>query len=151
MNSIKDQLNSDLKAAMLSGDKVLATTLRGLKGAILNAEIAQGARDIGLSDQEIIVLFSKEAKKRQESANLYIQGNNQIKADAELLEKRVIEQYLPQQISDDELQTIVDEIIESLGGVSKETMGKAIGAVRARVGATADGGRIAAAVKGKVA
>lgn len=150
MNSLKDQLNSDLKTAMLSGDKVLATTLRGLKGAILNVEIAKGLRDTGLGDPEIIDLFSKEAKKRQESADLYIRGGNQEKADAELLEKRVIEQYLPSQLSDAELQSIVDEVAQTLGGISKETMGRAIGAVKSRVGATVDGGRIAAAVKERI-
>lgn len=150
MNKIKDQLNSDLKVAMLSGDKTLATTLRGLKGAILNVEIAKGIRDIGLSDPEIIELFSKEAKKRQESADLYVQGANQEKADAELLEKRVIEQYLPQQLTDEQLQAVVDEVAGELGSISKETMGRAIGAVKARVGASADGGRVAAAVKERI-
>ena len=145
-----DQLNADLKTAMLGGDKVLATTLRGLKSVILNVEIAKGSRNDGLTDTEIIDLFGKEAKKRQESADMYIQGGSQEKADAELLEKRVIEQYLPQQISDEELNTIVEEIISEMGGIVQAQMGQAIGQVKARVGATADGGRIATAVKGKI-
>lgn len=149
--SLKEQLDADLKAALLGGDKVLATTLRGLKGAILNVEIAKGSRETGgLGDDEIIELFGKEAKKRQESADLYIQGGNQEKADAELLEKRVIEQYLPQQMSDEDLAMIVDEVANGLGGITKEKMGQAIGQVKARVGATADGGRIAAIVKEKI-
>lgn len=149
--SIKEQLDADLKTAMLGGDKTLTTTLRGLKSAILNIEIAKGTRQTGgLSDAEIIDLFGKEAKKRQESSDLYVQGGNQVKADAELLEKRVIEQYLPSQISDEELQEVVDSIIAELGGISQSQMGQAIGLVRAQVGATADGGRIAAAVKEKI-
>src|ERR1700741_22412 len=149
--SMKEQLDSDLKAALLGGDKTLATTLRGLKASILNIEIAKGLRESGgLGDAEIIDLFTKEAKKRQESADLYVQGGNQEKADAELLEKRVIEQYLPAQMTDDELQVVVDEVTETLGGIRKETMGQAIGIVKSRVGASADGGRIAAAVKGKI-
>ena len=148
---MKEQLDSDLKAALLGGDKTLATTLRGLKASILNIEIAKGLRESGgLGDAEIIDLFTKEAKKRQESADLYVQGGNQEKADAELLEKRVIEQYLPAQMTDDELQVVVDEVTETLGGIRKETMGQAIGIVKSRVGASADGGRIAAAVKGKI-
>jgi uncharacterized protein YqeY len=148
---MKNQLDADLKAALLGGDKVLATTLRGLKGAILNIEIAKGVRDTGLSDPEIIELFGKEAKKRQESADLYVQGGNQEKADAELLEKRVIEQYLPAQISDVELSKIVDQVIEELGGIPQQQMGQAIGKVKALVGASADGGRIATAVKARLA
>lgn len=148
--SIKNQLDSDLKAAMLSGDKVLATTLRGLKGAILNVEIAKGIRDTGLGDTEIIELFGKEAKKRQESADLYVRGGNQEKADAELTEKEVIQKYLPQQLSDAELADVVSEVVDAAGGATKETMGQIIGQVKARVGAQADGGRIAAAVKERI-
>ena len=149
--SIKEQIDADLKTAMLGGDKIMATTLRGLKSAVLNVEIAKGSRETGgLSDQEIIELFSKEAKKRQESADLYVQGGNQERADAELLEKRVIEQYLPTQLSDEELQAVVDKVASVMGGITQAQMGQAIGQVRAQVGAAADGGRIAAAVKGKI-
>jgi hypothetical protein len=148
--SIKDKLNAELKTAMLGGDKTLATTLRGLKSVILNTEIAKGSRDQGLSDAEIIDLFSKEAKKRQESADFYIQGDNQEKADAELLEKRIIEQYLPKQISNEELQKVVDEVVAELGGITQSQMGLAISKVRSLVGSTADGGRIAAVVKDKI-
>jgi uncharacterized protein YqeY len=148
--SLKDQLTADLKTAMLGGDKVLATTLRGLKSVILNAEIAKGSREQGLTDVEIIELFGKEAKKRQESAEMYIKGGSQEKADAELLEKRVIEGYLPQQMTDEELQAVVDRVTAELGGITQQLMGQAIGKVRAEVGAKADGGRIAAAVKGKI-
>jgi uncharacterized protein YqeY len=149
--SIKEQLDADLKTALLGGDKTMAMTLRGLKSAILNVEIAKGNRETGgLNNQEIIELFSKEAKKRQESADLYVQGGNQEKADAELLEKRVIETFLPKQLSDDELQAVVDQVVEQMGSITQAQMGQAIGQVRAQVGAAADGGRIAAAVKGKI-
>lgn len=146
--SIKEQLDADLKAALLGGDKVLATTLRGLKGSILNIEIAKGNRETGgLSDAEIIELFGKEAKKRQESADFYVQGNSQDRADAELAEKQVIEKYLPAQISDEELSQIVDTVASEFGELSNAQMGQIIGKVKAQVGASADGGRIAAAVK----
>lgn len=151
MSSIKQQLDSDLKTAMLAGDKTLTTTLRGLKSAILYAEVAKGSRDSGgISDDEIVELFSKEAKKRQESADLYDQGGNTSMAVAERAEKQVIEKYLPAQLSDQELATVVKEVIEQLGPITKETMGKTIGAVKAKVGALADGSRIAAAVKAEI-
>lgn len=149
--SIKEQLDADLKAALLGGDKVLATTLRGLKGAILNIEIAKGNRATGgLNDAEIIELFSKEAKKRQESADLYVQGNSQERADAELAEKQVIEQYLPAQISDEELSQVVNTIASEFSELTNAQMGQIIGKVKAQVGAGADGGRIAAAVKTRI-
>src|SRR5207302_1072349 len=79
---VKQQIDQDLKAAMLSGDKTLATTLRGLKSSILNAEIAGGKRETGLSDDETVQVLSKEAKKRQESADLYVQGGNSERQEA---------------------------------------------------------------------
>src|SRR6185436_15726373 len=101
--SLKQQIDADIKQAMLGGDKVLTTTLRGLKSAILYVEVAKNKREEGLTDDEITEVLSKEAKKRQESADLYVQGGNQVKADEELVEKIVIEKYLPAQISEDEL------------------------------------------------
>lgn len=144
---LKSRIDQDLKQALLAGDKVLATTLRGLKSVILNVEIAKGIREVGLPDDEIITLFSKEAKKRQESADLYVQGGNTEKAEAELAEKKVIEAYLPQQISEDELASIIDVIIAEQGASGQQAMGQVIGAVKQKVGATADGSRIAQLVK----
>ncbi len=145
---LKAKLDQDLKAALLAGDKVLATTLRGLKSVILYAEVAAGSRESGgLSDEEIISLFAKEAKKRQESADLYVQGGDQTRADAELAEKKVIEGYLPQQLSDDDLKAMVDAVVSSLGASGPQAMGQVIGAVKQKAGASADGARIAAMVK----
>ena len=78
---MKQRLQDDVKAAMLAGDSLRLETLRGLKSVILYAEVAAGKREEGLTDDEILALFSKEAKKRQESAELYIQGGAQEKAD----------------------------------------------------------------------
>jgi uncharacterized protein YqeY len=144
---LKSRIDQDLKQALLAGDKVLATTLRGLKSAILYVEVAKGIRDEGLPDDEIITLLSKEAKKRQESADLYKQGGNHEKAEAELTEKKVIEAYLPQQLSDAELAGIIDAIITEQGAIGMQAMGQVIGAVKQKVGATADGSRIARQVK----
>lgn len=135
---------------MLAGNKTLTTTLRGLKASILSTEIANGIRESGLPDPEIIELFGKEAKKRQESAELFNQGGNEEKAAAELTEKKVIEGYLPAQLSDEELARIVSITIEELGGVTQNQMGQVIGKVKAKVGASAEGGRIAAAVKARL-
>ncbi len=148
--TIKEQIDQDLKAAMLGGDKTLATTLRGLKAAILNVEVAQGVRETGLPDDEVISLLQKEAKKRQESADLFGQGGNTEKSRAELEEKEVIAKYLPVQLSEEEIGVIVDEVIQTTGASGMQAMGQVIGAVKAKAGAAADGAVIARLVKEKL-
>jgi uncharacterized protein len=144
---LKERIDQDLKQALLGGDKVLVTTLRGLKSVILYAEVAKGVREQGLPDEEIITILAKEAKKRQESADLYRQGGSEERAQAELTERIVIEAYLPQQLSDVELGILIDEVIVEADVHGPQGMGKVIGAVKQKVGAQADGSRIAQMVK----
>lgn len=144
---LKQQLEQDIKTALLSGDKDRAIILRGLKSVILYAEVDGGKREEGLTDQEIIALFAKEVKKRQESADLYKQGGNDTSAAAELREKAIIEGYLPKQLTDDELSQIVDETIAQLPEKNPQAMGKVIGTVKQRTEGAADGTRIAQMVK----
>lgn len=148
---IKQQIEQDLKAALLSHDSKRATTLRGLKSAILYAEIAHGKRENGLTDEEITALLAKEAKKRQESAELYLRGDRKEQAEAELAEKALIETYLPRQMSDDELEGVIDEAIRTTGVQSIQMMGQVIGVVKQKVGSSADGSRIAQKVKERLA
>ncbi len=148
--SISEDVDKDIKSAMLAGDKTLVTTLRGLKSVILYEEVAKGLRDTGLDEGVVVALFAKEAKKRQESADLYIKGGNQDKADAELAEKTIIEKYLPAQMSDKELEDIVSAAITETGATSMQQMGQVIGLVKAKAGSGADGGRIAQIVKEKL-
>ena len=145
--SLKQTIEDDLKIALLGGDKVLATTLRGIKAVILNVEIAENKREQGLNDEEVTSLLIKEAKKRQESADLYTQGGNAEKAAAEKLEKEVIEKYLPKQMDEEALKNLVDAAITETGASSMQDMGKVIALVKQRAGASADGGRIASFVK----
>lgn len=145
--SIKSDIEADLKTAMLGGDKVLTTTLRGLKSAILNVEIAENKRDSGLSDDEVTAILGKEAKKRQESADMYSQGGSAERAAAETLEKQFIEKYLPKQMDDEALKNLVEASITETGAATMQDMGKVIGLVKSRAGAAADGGRIATLVK----
>lgn len=144
--NLKQRIDQDLKQAMLGGDKTLTSTLRGLKSAILYVEVAQGSRDQGLSDDEIVRVLQKEAKKRQESADLYRQGGNEAKAAAELDEKTVIERYLPAKMSQEELTALVDAVVAEVGR-DKANMGHIIGAVKQKAGAAADGAVIAGLVK----
>jgi uncharacterized protein YqeY len=144
---MQDKIDSDIKAAMLAGDKTKAETLRGLKSAILNEAIAQGAKDEGLSDEQIQNVLTKEAKKRVEAADLYRQGGNSEKATAEMNEKEIIDAYLPEQASEDDIAIAVKEAITSTGAASAADMGKVIGAVKAKLGASADGSIIARITK----
>ena len=147
---IKQKLQDDVKAAMLAGDSLRLETLRGLKSVILYAEVAAGKREEGLTDDEILAIFSKEAKKRQESAELYIQGGAQEKADKELAEKAIIEAYLPAQLSEAELAAIIDEVLNEVKPAGLQQMGQVIGQVKSKVGNTADGSLIAKLVKEKL-
>jgi uncharacterized protein len=148
---LKQQIEQDLKQALLSGDKDRVTTLRGLKSVILYAEVAAGKRDEGLADDEIITLFTKEAKKRQESAELYRKGGAEERAAKELAEKVIIEAYLPQQLSDEQLAVAIDAVIAETAADGLSAMGKVIAAVKQKVGAQADGSRIAQQVKERLA
>jgi len=148
---LEKQIDQDLKAALLGGDKVTTESLRGLKAALLSVKVEQGKRDTGLADDEVTVILSKEAKKRQESADLFKQGGNQEKAEAELTEKALIEKYLPAQLSEEEIAKLVDEAIAATGANGPQAMGQVIGAVRAKAGASADGAIIARIAKERLA
>jgi uncharacterized protein YqeY len=144
---LEDRLEQDIKAALLSGDKFRVTTLRGLKATLLNIKVALGKRDSGLSDEEVEQAFSKESKKRQESADLYKQGGNSERAEAELKEKSIIGEYLPEQVSEEELTKSIDEVINGLGAVEPKDMGRVIAQIKSKYGTTADGSVIARLVK----
>ncbi|HSX15462.1 MAG TPA: GatB/YqeY domain-containing protein [Candidatus Saccharimonadales bacterium] len=145
---IRQQIDDDLKAAMLAKDGLKTDTLRGLKSVILYADVAAKARETGgIPDDQVMSLLAKEAKKRQESADLYVQGGSQERADKELAEKAIIEGYLPAQMGDDELGQIIDAEIKAQGAEGMQAMGKVIGAVKAKAGNSADGAKIAQLVK----
>ncbi len=147
---IKQKLQDDVKAVMLAGDSLRLETMRGLKGVMLYAEVAAGKREEGLTDDEILALFSKEAKKRQESAELYVQGGAQEKADKELAEKAIIEVYLPAQLSEVELMAVIDAVLNEVKPAGLQQMGQVIGQVKSKVGNTANGSLIAKLVKEKL-
>ena len=145
--AIRQQLDDDVKAAMIAGDALRVETLRGLKTAILYADVATKTRDTGgVDDDAIMAILFKEAKKRQESADLYVRGGSQERADKELAEKAIIETYLPQQLSDEELGKLVDEAIAATGASEAKDMGRVIGMVKGKAGNSADGAAIAKAV-----
>jgi uncharacterized protein YqeY len=145
--SLEATLETDLKAALLQRDERTVSTLRMLKSTLLYAKVAAGTKDKELEDDAVIGLLSKEAKKRQESADLFTRGGNAQKAEDELAEKAIIERYLPAQQSEDEIKALVDEVVSGMPDADPSKMGQVIGQVRGRAGATADGGTIARLVK----
>jgi uncharacterized protein YqeY len=149
--TLEQKLEQDIKTALLSGDKVRATTLRTLKAVLLNEKVAKGKRDSGLSDEEVQAVLTKEAKKRQESADMYKQGGSRDRAQAELAEKTVIDSYLPEQLGEAEIAAMVDEAISRTGAAGSQDMGKVIGQVKGKAGAAADGAVIARIAKEKLA
>ena len=147
MSNLTDRINADLKEAMLARDEFVTMTLRGLKAAILNEEVAKGARDTGLGDEAIEQLIARESKKRDEAAKLFEQGGNQASADKERAEKELLSKYLPEQMSEDEIKVLVAETIAELKPEGMKDMGRVIGAVKARAGNAADCAMIAQLVK----
>ena len=147
---LENKLEQDLKTALLAKDAQRVSVLRGLKSVLLNVKVAEGKRDSGLTDDEVLAVFAKEAKKRQESADLYKQGDRPEKAEDELAEKAIIEEYLPEQMGEDELAKLIDEAITATGAKEQKDMGKVIGMVRAKAGASADGALIAKLTKEKL-
>ncbi len=145
--STKQRIDQDLKKAMLAGDKDKATLYRGLKSAILYAEVAKGLRDTGLPEPEVIAVLAKEAKQRQESADAFEKAGSDIRKNAELSEKEAIEQYLPKQMDENELIRIVDAVVAEKGPLTSQTMGSVISQIKTETSGKADGARIAALVK----
>jgi uncharacterized protein YqeY len=145
--ALKEQISDEMKAALLGGNRFVGETLRNLKAAILNEEVAQGKRDEGLSDADIEKVIAREAKKRVESAKVYRDNNRPELAEPEEQELAILQQYLPKQMTEDELRAIVKEKIAELGATSPVMMGQVIGAVKQAAGNTADGAVVAQIVK----
>lgn len=145
--ALKQRIESDLKAALLGGDRFVGETLRGLKAAILNEEVAQSKRDVGLEDAVIEQIIAKEVKKRNESAAIYEQNQREDSAADERREAEILSRYLPKQLSEAELKTVVDAKVAELGATDIKMMGQVIGAVKKDVGNTADGAMVSKLVK----
>lgn len=144
---IEQQIETDLKQALLSGDKAKTSTLRGVKSALQYEAVSLGVKGQGLSEDQIIKVLAREAKKRTESAEAYQKAGSNERAEAELAEKAVIDGYLPEQASEAEVQKAVDEEVAKHEEPTMQDMGKIIGAVRVKLGPAADGASIARLVK----
>lgn len=145
--TLKERINDEMKAALLSGNRFFGETLRNLKAAILNEEVAAGKRDEGLSDEEVEKVIAREVKKRTESAKIYRDNDRPELAEPEEREMEVLRQFLPEQLGEDELRAMIKAKITELGVSGPQAMGQVIGAVKQQAGNAADGALIARLVK----
>ena len=141
-----ETINNDIKKAMLAREQVRLQTLRGIKKEFLEAKTAKGA-DGNLTDDAAIKILTKMVKQRKESAEIYASQSRQDLADAELLEASVIEEYLPKQLSEEELAAAINEIISQVGATSAKDMGKVMGVASKQLAGKAEGRVISAKVK----
>ncbi|WP_265443137.1 GatB/YqeY domain-containing protein [Flexivirga meconopsidis] len=142
----KQTLRDDLTAALRARDQVRTGTLRMTIAAITNAEVA-GKEHKDLTEADVQQVITKEAKKRREAAEAYDAAGRDELAAAERAELAVLEEYLPKQLTDDELQTIVRDAIAQTGADSMAGMGQVMKVVQPQTAGRADGGKVAALVK----
>jgi len=148
--SLKQTIQDDFKAALLSGDRFRGEVLNAIKSAVLYEEIASKKREAGLSDAEIENVIAREVKKRKESASIYLENNRKEAADQELKEAAIMEEYLPEKISEAELIKKIDDKIKELEVSDIKSMGKVIGALKSELGSAVDGKLLSDKVKEKL-
>lgn len=141
-----DQISEDIKAAMKARDKVRLETLRNIKKVFLEAKTAPGANDT-LEDADALKILQKLAKQGRETAQTYIDNNRQDLADEELAQAKVIEEYLPKPLSEEEIEKEVKDIIAQTGAQGMKDMGKVMGMASKKMAGRADGRAISTFVK----
>ena len=142
--SLKERLTTDMKQAMKDRDNELRDTIRLLLSAVKNAEIDKRS---DLNDDEAMAVLRSQAKQRQDSIQQYRDGGRADLADKEASELAIIERYFPQQLSDDELATLVADGIAETGAAGPKDMGKVMGLLTKRAGNTVDGRRLSTEVR----
>jgi len=141
-----DRISDDIRKAMLARERVRLEALRGAKKEFLEAKTAKGANG-ELPDEKAIAIITKMVKQRTESAKIYSDNNRPELAEAELAEAEVLREYLPAQLSDEELSAELRKIIEQTGATSLKEMGKVMGIASKALAGRADGRTINMKVK----
>lgn len=141
-----DQISEDIKKAMLARERVRLEALRGAKKEFLEAKTAKGANG-ELSDENAVKIIVKMVKQRKESAKIYEENNRPELAENELAEAAVLEEYLPKQLSADELESEISAIITEVGATGPREMGKVMGVASKRLAGRAEGRMISETVK----
>ncbi|QDQ12824.1 GatB/YqeY domain-containing protein [Streptomyces spectabilis] len=149
MTTLKSKLQDDLNAAIKGRDELRSSTLRMTLAAVTKEEVAGKEKRV-LSDDEVQKVITREAKKRREAADAFTQGNRPEQAERERAEGEVLAEYLPKQLSDDDLERIVAEAVaeaKAAGAEGPRAMGQVMKIVNPKVAGQAEGGRVAATVK----
>ena len=146
--SLKDRIQDDMKTAMKARDRERLNAIRLLMAAIKHREVDER---ITLDDAAVIAIVDKLIKQRKDSVSAYVQANRQDLADQESSEIKVLEAYLPQRLSPEEIQAAVKAIVAQVGASGPGDMGKVMGAVKAQLAGKADMGLVSAAVKAALA
>ncbi|WP_433827618.1 GatB/YqeY domain-containing protein [Actinoplanes sp. CA-015351] len=146
MGTLKDRLNDDLHTAMKARDELTTSTLRMALSAVRTAEVA-GDAVRALSDDEVLAVLTKEAKKRREAATAFSGAGRAEQAAKEVAEGEVLDRYLPKQLTDAEIAEIVTQALAAAGITGKAQMGPAMKAAQSAVAGRAEGGRVAAEVR----
>ena len=141
-----DKVSEDIKSAMKAKDKVALETLRNIKKVFLEAKTAPGANDT-LSNADALKLIQKLSKQGKDAAAIYVQQGRQDLADEELAQVKVMERYLPQQMTPEELEAALRDIIAQTGATSGKDMGKVMGVATKQLAGRAEGRAISAKVK----
>lgn len=141
-----DQISKDIVAAMKAHDAVRRDTLRNVKKFFLEAKTAPGAND-ELTDEAALKILQKLAKQGRESAEIFKGQNREDLAEAEMAQVKVIEEYLPKQLGEAELEAELAKIIQEVGATTPQEMGKVMGVATKRLAGLADGRAISACVK----
>ncbi|WP_422360656.1 GatB/YqeY domain-containing protein [Reichenbachiella sp.] len=144
--SLKDQINADIKAAMLAKEKEKLTALRAIKSMILLAETEKGASE-DISEDAEMKLLMKAAKQRKDSVDLFREQGRDDLADKEQGELDIISQYLPKQLNEDELKAELQKVIDQVGASGPQDMGKVMGMATKALAGRADGKTISTMVK----
>ena len=137
--TLKDQLNDDLKAAMRSRDDARKSVIRLLRAAIHNEEKPGTREPIELDDDGVIAVLGRQAKQRRDSIDAFRQGGRQDLVDKEEAELAVITEYLPEQMTEDEVRALAAAAIENVGASGPQEMGKVMGSLMPQVKGKADG------------
>lgn len=145
-----DQINNDIKAAMKAREKEKLEALRGIKKVMIEAKTAKGA-DADLSDDEALKIISKLAKQGNDSANIYKDQGRDDLYTAEMAQVAIFESYLPEKMSDEDLEAVVKAIIAEVGATSMKDIGKVMGIASKKLAGQADGAAISVKVRGLLA
>jgi len=147
--SLQQQVMEEMKAAMRAKDKVALESLRAIKSALLMAQTESGAGE-GLSEDDEIALVQKLVKQRKDSAAIFMEQGREDLAEPELAQVAIIEKFLPEQLTEEEIEKVVVQTIDAVGASGMKDMGKVMGLVSKELAGQADGKTISTIVKAKL-